>query len=81
MITVAIGAGGTGEVYRATGTKLGRENRASGTAAGHGARSRACLARFQCEARAVAALNHLHIVTIFSVEEADGVHFLTMELN
>jgi serine/threonine protein kinase len=28
----------------------------------------------------VAALNHPHIVTIFSVEEADGVHFLTMEL-
>jgi eukaryotic-like serine/threonine-protein kinase len=25
-------------------------------------------------------LNHPHIVTIFSVEEADGVHFLTMEL-
>src|ERR1039457_3857367 len=35
---------------------------------------------FQREARAVAALNHPHIVTIFSVEEAGGVHFLTMEL-
>ena len=38
------------------------------------------LARFQREARAVAALNHPHIVTIYSVEEAGGVHFFTMEL-
>ena len=38
------------------------------------------LERFQREARAVAALNHPSIVTIYSVEEADGVHFLTMEL-
>jgi TolB-like protein/Tfp pilus assembly protein PilF len=38
------------------------------------------LARFQREARAVAALNHPHIVTIYSVEEAGGIHFLTMEL-
>src|SRR5439155_4043010 len=38
------------------------------------------LARFQREARAVAALNHPHIVTLHSVEEADGIPFLTMEL-
>nr|NIV46311.1 serine/threonine protein kinase [Gammaproteobacteria bacterium] len=35
--------------------------------------------RFEREARAVAALNHPNIVTIHSVEEAEGVHFLTME--
>ena len=36
--------------------------------------------RFYREARAVAALTHTNIVTIHSVKEADGVHFLTMEL-
>jgi hypothetical protein len=25
-----------------------------------------------------AALNHPHVVTIYSVEEAEGIHFLTM---
>ncbi len=38
------------------------------------------LERFRREARAVAALNHPGIVTNYSVEESEGVHFLTMEL-
>ena len=36
--------------------------------------------RLALEARAVAALNHPNIVTIHSIEEAEGIHFLTMEL-
>jgi TolB-like protein/Tfp pilus assembly protein PilF/tRNA A-37 threonylcarbamoyl transferase component Bud32 len=74
-----IGAGGMGEVYRATDTKLGREV-ALKVLPPDMARDPERLARFQREARVVAALNHPHIVTIFSVEESDGVHFLTMEL-
>jgi serine/threonine protein kinase/tetratricopeptide (TPR) repeat protein len=78
-VTAAIGAGGMGEVFRATDTKLGRDVALKVLPAGMD-RDPARLARFQREARAVAALNNPHIVTIFSVEEADGVHFLTMEL-
>jgi len=78
-INTAIGAGGMGEVYRATDAKLGREV-ALKVLPPDMARDSERLARFQREARALAALNHPHIVTIYSVEESDGVHFLTMEL-
>jgi eukaryotic-like serine/threonine-protein kinase len=74
-----VGAGGMGEVYRATDSKLGRDVALKVLPADM-ARDPDRLVRFQREARAVAALNHPHIVTIYSVEEADGVHFLTMEL-
>src|SRR5664279_6137760 len=74
-----LGAGGMGEVFRATDSKLGRDV-ALKVLPPDVARDPERLARFQREARAVAALNHPHIVTLHSVEEADGVHFLTMEL-
>jgi TolB-like protein/Tfp pilus assembly protein PilF len=79
QVVAAIGAGGMGEVYRATDTKLQRDV-ALKVLSPETARDPERLARFQREARAVAALNHPHIVTIFSVEESDGIHFLTMEL-
>ncbi len=78
-IASKIGAGGMGEVYRATDTKLGRDV-ALKLLPAEMASDPERLARFRREARAVATLNHPHIVTIFSVEEADGIHFLTMEL-
>jgi serine/threonine protein kinase/tetratricopeptide (TPR) repeat protein len=68
-----------GEVYRATDTKLGREV-ALKVLPPDVASDPQRLARFQLEARAVAALNHPNVVTLYSVEECDGVHFLTMEL-
>jgi eukaryotic-like serine/threonine-protein kinase len=78
-ITAGIGAGGMGEVYHATDSKLGREVAIKVLSVGM-ARDPDRLARFQREARAVAALNHPNIVKLYSVEEAGGFHFLTMEL-
>jgi serine/threonine protein kinase/Tfp pilus assembly protein PilF len=78
-ILAPIGAGGMGEVYRAMDPRLQRSIALKVLPDGM-ARDPERLARFQREARAVAALNHPHIVTIFSVEESGGIHFLTMEL-
>jgi serine/threonine protein kinase/Tfp pilus assembly protein PilF len=78
-IVSLLGAGGMGEVYRATDSKLGREV-ALKVLPLEMAADPDRLKRFQREARAVAALNHPHIVTVHSVEEAEGRQFLTMEL-
>src|SRR6476646_10611168 len=74
-----LGEGGMGEVFRARDTKLNRDVALKILPAAF-ARDADRLARFRREARAVAALNHPHIVTIFSIEEHDDVPFMTMEL-
>ncbi len=78
-IVGSLGSGGMGEVYRATDTRLGRDVALKVMPASV-ASDPDRIERFKREARVVAALNHPHIVTIHSVEEADGVHFLTMEM-
>jgi serine/threonine protein kinase/dipeptidyl aminopeptidase/acylaminoacyl peptidase len=74
-----LGSGGMGDVYLARDTELDREV-ALKVLPPDLAASEERRARFKREAKAVAALNHPHIVTVHSVEEADGVHFITMEL-
>jgi TolB-like protein/Tfp pilus assembly protein PilF len=78
-ILSALGAGGMGEVYRARDTKLNRQV-ALKVLPEQTAPDPERRARFTREAQSLAALTHPHIVTIYSVEEADGVIFLTMEL-
>ncbi len=74
-----VGSGGMGVVWKALDTRLRREV-AVKLLPGEPAADPKALAAFEHEARAVAALNHPNIVTIHSVEEAEGVHFFTMEL-
>ncbi|HET9253258.1 MAG TPA: protein kinase [Candidatus Eisenbacteria bacterium] len=74
-----LGTGGMGEVYRAKDLRLGREV-AVKVLPPEVATSPDRLARFEREARTVAGLNHPNIVTLHSVEEEDGIRFLTMEL-
>jgi serine/threonine-protein kinase len=79
LIDSRIGVGGMGEVYRARDTRLGRDVAIKvlppvfATDAGR-------LARFEREARLLAALNHPRIATIHGLEEFDGVRALVLEL-
>ena len=68
-----------GEVYLALDTKLQRQVALKLLPPEIADQSRRW-ERFVRETRAVAALNHPNIVTIYAVEEADGKHFFTMEL-
>ena len=78
-----IGEGGMGVVWKAEDTKLQRQVALKVLPEAMAADPDR-QARFEREARAVAALNHPNIVTLHSVEEAEtpagSVHFITMEL-
>jgi len=78
-IDALLGAGGMGEVYRATDTRLNRTV-ALKILPQHLREVPRLRERFEREARAVAALHHPHICVLHDIGEDDGFAFLVMEL-
>jgi dipeptidyl aminopeptidase/acylaminoacyl peptidase len=74
-----IGEGGMGSVWKALDTRLDREVALKLLPSRVAGDPRA-LARFEREARAVAALSHPHILAVHDVGSDDGIHFVVMEL-
>ena len=70
-----LGAGGMGEVYRATDTKLNRDV-ALKVLPELFANDEQRMARFSREAQVLASLNHPDIASIYGPEEADGIRGL-----
>jgi serine/threonine protein kinase len=78
-IIALIGSGGMGEVYRARDTRLLRDVALKVLPASF-TNDPDRLRRFEQEARAVAALNHPNIVSVYDVGAAEGVHYIVSEL-
>jgi eukaryotic-like serine/threonine-protein kinase len=73
-----LGKGGMGEVYLAEDTKLRRQVALKVLPPEFSA-NRERKRRFETEARAVSALNHPNIITIYEIEEAENVNFIATE--
>ena len=79
QVVSPLGAGGMGEVYRARDSKLGRDV-AIKVLPDALAADADRIARFEREAKVLAALNHPHIAAVYGMEQSSGRHFLIMEL-
>ena len=71
-ISTKIGEGGMGVVYRAIDTQLDRS--VAVKLISHGS-----VARFETEAKAIAALNHPNIAHVYEFNQQDGLHYIVME--
>src|SRR5262245_21762562 len=78
QIVAPLGAGGMGEVYKARDTRLDRTI-AIKVLPPHTAERPEIRQRFEREARAVSALNHPHICTLYDIGQQDGQDYLVME--
>jgi len=67
-----LGRGGMGVVYRATDIQLDRTIAVK--LISHGS-----VARFEVEAKAIAALNHSNIVHVYEISKQDRLHYIVME--
>jgi serine/threonine protein kinase len=79
QIVSALGAGGMGEVYRATDTNLGRQVAIKVLPEALAADAER-LARFDREAKMLAAVSHPNIAALYSLERTPGTTALVMEL-
>jgi Tol biopolymer transport system component len=77
-IVAPLGAGGMGEVYKATDTRLGRAVAVKVLPA-HVASNSDLKARFEREARTISSLNHPHICTLHDIGRDGDTDFLVME--
>ena len=78
QIESPIGAGGMGEVYKATDTRLERTV-AIKVLPAHVASDPDLKQRFEREAKTISSLNHPHICTLYEFDTQDGTDFLVME--
>jgi serine/threonine protein kinase len=78
QILHSIGMGGMGRVYLAQDTRLGRKL-ALKLLPPEFMQDQDRVQRFKQEARAASALNHPNIITVFEIDEIDGVHFFATE--
>ena len=78
-IVSPLGAGGMGEVYSARDTRLGREVAVKVLPPSFSQDANR-LRRFEQEARAVSALNHPNVVSLYDVGQHDGAPYVVIEL-